>query len=378
MHSTFAGRCLGAACALASSALLAGSAAAADGVRVYGVADMYIAVNNDGGKTNAAVQSGGASASLVGLTGEETLENGLAASFKLEAGVLMDDGTSAPPGGGDSYLFQRESWVSLRSRDLGEIRLGRQYTPYFMTFILVDPTHMSLGGAIGNFCWPGDDSLLGGAFGASDISRRDNALLYISPDFGGFTAELMASTGEQKRSDGSSSSSRGNSYSAAVQYAQGPLLLRASWLFDKLLPSDALGGQAHDQYIVLGGSYDAGFAAPSLMAVKKFSSAESAASPEVWAVQAAAAIPAAGGTLLASAAFLKNESEADADAWSLGLRYDYPLSKRTKVYCGASAVINEDNSDHVVIPGPGSSAPFFSEGTGRGAQQFFAGVSHAF
>lgn len=60
----------------------------------YGVADMYIAINNDSGHISTDVQSGGTNASLIGLEGKETLSSDLSAIFRLEAGVLMDDGTS--------------------------------------------------------------------------------------------------------------------------------------------------------------------------------------------------------------------------------------------------------------------------------------------
>lgn len=67
-----------------------------------------------------------------------------------------------------------------------------------------------------------------------------------------------------------------------------------------------------------------------------------------------------------------------ADTWSVGARYDYPLSKRTKVYAGLAFVINEAHADNVVIPGPGSSAPFSIESEGNDQQQFFAGINHSF
>lgn len=200
----------------------------------YGVADMYIAINNDSGHISTGVQSGGANASLIGLEGKETLSSDLSAIFRLEAGVLMDDGTSAPPGGGSGYLFQRESWVGLDSQTWGRLTFGRQYTPHFMTFILSDPSYMSMGSAIGSYCWPGTDSLLGGAYTMSDNARRDNSILYTSPSFGGWKIELFGAFGESKTATGYTSSTLGNAYNVALKYRPSQWMLRTSVFIEQL------------------------------------------------------------------------------------------------------------------------------------------------
>lgn len=359
--------------AAALLAALGTSGPQAADVEAYGTLDMYLAVNNDSGNWTSGVQSGGASASLVGLKGAEKLSDGLSALFKLEAGVLMDDGTSAPPGGGSGYLFQRESWVGLSSDAYGTLTFGRQYTPFFMTFIMIDPGNMSLGSAIGNYCWPATDGLLGGVYGHSDISRRDNAVKYVSPVFNGLSFEFMGSFGEE-RIDGNASSTLKNAYDAGMQYAAGPLFLRTSLLSDGVTDGE---GRRSDRYWVLGAAWHGEVTTPSAIFVRKFSN-DTEASPDVWALQLAAATPMCGGNLLTSVAVLKNMSQSDADSLSAGVRYDYPLSKRTKVYAGLSTVVNEDKSSHVVIPGPGSSAPFEAESAGNGARQFFVGMNMSF
>ena len=73
--------------------------------------------------------------------------------------------------------------------------------------------------------------------------------------------------------------------------------------------------------------------------MKKFSR-DTATSPDVWALQLATSTPLGSGTLLTSVAMLKNESVSHADAVSYGIRYDYPLSQRTKVYVGLAGVRN--------------------------------------
>lgn len=352
-----------------------GASAEAADVRAYGTVDMYIAVNNDNGNWTSVLQSGGASASLVGLTGTEALSGDFRAIFKLEAGMLMDDGTSAPPGGGDGYIFQRESWVGLESSRWGKLTLGRQYSPYFMTLIMADPGHMSMGSAIGNYCWPNADGILGGLFGPSDISRRDNSILYATPNFSGFSAELFAALGEVEQTDGKTSSTLGNAYDIAFQYVGERLFFRTSLLAEELSAE----GYEHrtDCYWVAAATYDLGVTKPSVIFTKKFSR-DTEAAPDVWALQLGATTPLGTGTLLTSAAYLKNETVSNADTLSLGTRYDYPLSQRTKLYAGAAVVLNDDRADNVVIPGPGSSAPFSIEKAGNNQTHFFCGVNHSF
>ena len=111
--------------------------------------------------------------------------------------------------------------------------------------------------------------------------------------------------------------------------------------------------------------------------MKKFSR-DTATSPDVWALQLATSTQLGSGTLLTSVAMLKNESVSHADAVSYGIRYDYPLSQRTKVYVGLAGVQNESASSKVVVPGAGSSAPFAIDAVGNDQQQLFMGVSHRF
>lgn len=341
----------------------------------YGVADMYIAINNDSGHISTDVQSGGTNASLIGLEGKETLSSDLSAIFRLEAGVLMDDGTSAPPGGGSGYLFQRESWVGLDSQTWGRLTFGRQYTPHFMTLILSDPSYMSMGSAIGSYCWPGTDSLLGGAYTMSDNARRDNSILYTSPSFGGWKIELFGAFGENKTATGYASSTLGNAYNVALKYRPSQWMLRTSVFIEQLSKAPEI--REKDTYWTTGLRWNGTWTQPSLLFVKKFSR-DTATSPDVWALQLATSTPLGSGTLLTSVAMLKNESVSHADAVSYGIRYDYPLSQRTKVYVGLAGVQNESASSKVMVPGAGSSAPFAIDAVGNDQQQLFMGVSHRF
>lgn len=84
-----------------------------------------------------------------------------------------------------------------------------------------------------------------------------------------------------------------------------------------------------------------------------------------------------GGRWSVSAAMLSNETQDDADAYSFGTRYDYPLSKRTKIYAGYEVVFNDSNAKYSVEAGPDSSLHYTNDrGTTQG--QFFMGINHKF
>ena len=88
--------------ALAALALVASSAALANGVSIYGNVDAGIL--STGGKT--AFYGGGNNATtLMGFRGSEDLGGGLKAGFNLEAGLDLSKGQSGANGGGNGNLL---------------------------------------------------------------------------------------------------------------------------------------------------------------------------------------------------------------------------------------------------------------------------------
>ena len=91
---------------------------------------------------------------------------------------------------------------------------------------------------------------------------------------------------------------------------------------------------------------------------------------------------------MVSGSYLKNQTQDKADAWSLGTKYAYPLSKRTRLYGGVEAVFNDDNAGYAIEAGPDSSLHFnFSGETaygipknllGKNSVEFFVGINHQF
>ena len=93
-----------------------------DGVRIYGTVDagaMYTTTDKANGRWQ--MQSGGDYTSKLGFYASEDLASGLKAEIKLEAGFNADTGVQQA-----SALFNRESWIGLRSATWGTVRLGNQ------------------------------------------------------------------------------------------------------------------------------------------------------------------------------------------------------------------------------------------------------------
>ncbi len=118
--------------ALAALALVASSAALAEGVTVYGTADVSVVHTDNGTFLGGAGNSAG---SIIGFKGSEDLGGGLKATFNLEAGYTGNDGSTANGGNvgfgesGATVLFNRAANVGISNGVLGAT-LGTQISPF--------------------------------------------------------------------------------------------------------------------------------------------------------------------------------------------------------------------------------------------------------
>lgn len=380
--------------ALAALSAMAGTALAAE-VELYGTVDTYIAVNHGGGDTDVSLRSGGASASFWGIKGTENINNDLQAIFKIESAFMVDNG--AFPEGANGALFSREAWVGLNSNTWGTLSFGRQYTPHFLTWAMTDITDLSLGSAYSPFFFPMPTGVNGEV--NDSLVRHDNSLLYVSPRMAGLQLMAYAALGEEKELDAQGNatgpitgSEDGNVYNIAANYVNGPLFVAASVLYQdysgnrmantgyqldgSTKPDPEAQENGHGMYYNLGVTYDFGVTKAMVGFMYK-DGEDTAAIPNFWVAQIGAATPMFGGRWSVSAAMLSNETEDDADAYSFGTRFDYPFSKRTKIYVGYEVVFNDDNAKYSVEAGPDSSLHYTNE-FGQTQGQFFLGLNHKF
>jgi predicted porin len=182
--------------------VVSSTAIAADSsVSVYGIIDQAMrSTDLDSGTKSTAMISGSYNTSRLGVTGTEDLGGGLTASFVLEGKL---DSTSGNAGDGTN-LFSRESSVSLSSKDLGTVTMGRTDTS--------DAEGLDTLAGIGNF---GNFSLISGAEYSGD---RQNTIRYTSPSIGGVTAEVGKSYNDGTNADTTSGSAvyKGSSFSVGV------------------------------------------------------------------------------------------------------------------------------------------------------------------
>ena len=199
---------MGVALACASAGAFAQST-----VTLYGAVDDALAyVNNQRGASNVYLRQGNLYASKFGLQGKEDLGGGTLAIFDLQNGFDLNTGAFSSNG----VMFNRQAYVGLQNNRVGTLTAGRQYTPYYQ---FVGPLTGSawLTGATG--AHPGDID------GLDTTVRINSSLVYTSPNWQGFQASAMYAFGGIAGSTG-----KGQTYSAALRYTNGPVGVALGYL----------------------------------------------------------------------------------------------------------------------------------------------------
>jgi predicted porin len=337
------------------SLALIGAASAAhaqSSVTLYGIIDTSITyVNHASGNLNqwsvSNSNGGDLSSSRWGLKGQEDLGGGLAAIFQLENG--FDPGTGKFLQGG--AMFGRQAYVGLQSNQYGTVTLGRQYDP---VVDLVQPIT--------------EDDTFGSVFAtAGDVdnydnsSRTNNAVKYLSPNFGGLQVEGMYAFGGVAGSTGSE-----QTWAVAAAYNRGPLsvaggyfvadnsntgLVRTTWTstsggtFDSLAPANSLTGNINSgfataksinigriaaQYVISAFTVGAAYSNSQYKAdgYSLFGSTEKYNTGQAFLnYQAAPAL-----LLGVGYSYTKASGETSATYNQVSVGADYSLSKRTDIY----------------------------------------------
>jgi len=111
-------------------------------------------------------------ASRLGVRGEEDLGGGLSAIYQYEFGVDVTEG--------GNLNSNRPKWVGLKGSSWGSLTIGTQWTPYYNVMGIADIFNSTK-------VFSSDSVYLGNAFG----TREDNSLVYTSPNWSGFSAQVM-------------------------------------------------------------------------------------------------------------------------------------------------------------------------------------------
>jgi len=199
-----------------------------NGVRIYGTVDLGMMVSStDKASSRWQQQSGGAYTSKLGFYASEDLGGGLKAEAKLEAGINADSGAQQA-----SALFNRESWVGLRSTTYGTLRFGNQINamlPLFIDpFLLVSTNSVYnwvAGGAIQGPRGVAANTDLGPGAGTIPV-RVPKALTYATPRVMGFGAQAIYASNPNASS--STLEPKASTRGGVVSFTNGRLYLAAS------------------------------------------------------------------------------------------------------------------------------------------------------
>jgi predicted porin len=324
--------------AAATLLTLSGMTHAQTSVSIYGIVDAGLVRESGGPDGNVTALGGGvASGSRLGFRGKEDLGGGLSANFLLENGFNSDNGTLGQGG----LLFGRQMYVGL-SGDFGAVRMGRQYSPYYLALRdVADPFAAGLAGRAGNIM--------------ATNTRVNNMINYVTPKFGGFFADIAYGLGEV-----AGDAQKNRTIGAAIGYEQGPAAIKL----------------AHHQ---LNNATATDRTKNTLLAARyKFRLAEGSIGYAINKGLGAAdsrdfilgvSVPFGSNRLLGS--YIRHDDRTatnrDAHQWAIG--YFYGLSKRTDLYVAYARISNDNGADFKV----GNATD-----TGTGNKAFNLGVRHTF
>ena len=328
---------------------LSGAAMAQSSVTLYGVADAGVgkiaAGSNDpsnpkygrastvnGNKSDSSNKTQFMSADLmnnadsrVGVRGVEDLGGGLKVSFNFETGLDLDDGST-----NGSAFWARQANVAIGG-NWGTVKLGRQFTPSYLTAGMYDLTNQA------NY------SVLGNTYKAAGIGNRANsAFAYITPTFAGLTAAVgYVTKNDLVLADGGHSV-----WDVAVLYANGPIAAGLSVNKVKGGKTDyQLGGKYTFGNFAVAASYSQAVNVPGLDLQNRRRGFGLGASANFGAFTATLDLTRDTKNQWASGSYVNsNGTVTNNKKWTNGVvELKYALSKRTFVY---GAYLRQDGTNN--------------------------------
>ena len=304
-----------------------GAAMAQSSVTLYGVLDTGLTYSKGEESVYGMTHVGGNVNSRLGFRGVEDLGNGLKATFNLEAGMGVDDGTDYFTGSG--MAFRRTSTVGLEG-GFGSVRLGRMLTSSYLAVSRYDAFGDTGIGA--SLAWNGTET--------GYAPRTENAISYTSPNFSGFKIGAEYGFGEQQKASDS------RYVGIGATYDNGPLSLGLG--VDRLNGDTQNNTQWDENQTTwhLGGSYNFGVA--KLLGFYKetkfketgLNAGNDSTKFKTFGLGVTAPVGAAGEVRASYNNYKISDDNGKADQLSLG--YVHNLSKRTALYGTYAYIKNKD------------------------------------
>ncbi|MDP9900800.1 porin [Variovorax ginsengisoli] len=419
---------------IAAAALLCGSAAATaqSSVTVFGVLDAGVSYytakssfyNNTSqpvslpqtppagvSRSQTVMSNSGTSNSRLGFRGVEDLGGGWAAGFWLEAALANDTGGAT--------LFSRRSTVSL-SGPIGEIRVGRDFTPTFWNDSVFSP--FSTIGVGANVISTVSTNLAvargpGSATAASDNYLRTNNSIgyFLPPNLGGIYGQLQYALHENVSQSGQagSPSHRGQFAGGRLGYAAGAFDIALAYGESVAADTTGLGatGQPNGvnldeklKTLNLGASYNLGFMKlfGELSRVKDQRTSTAPGATGLLLTRdddtyngalLGVTVPVGAGLIKAAYSRVKFDNDLgsaagpsrDASVDKIAIGYEHNLSKRTALYVTAARIRARNAQNNPAVMGAAvGTATYLSTGTGTTGYAparstgYDVGIRHAF
>lgn len=382
---------------------------------LYGVVDTGYRSVESGSNKFSGLANGSNLSNRLGFKGTEDMGGGMSAAFVMEGDLVPSDGTAS------GFKFLRQSTVGIMG-GFGEVRLGRDYTPAFRVFGIVDPFGTVGVGSAGNIMWstvygaplsttaapndltPQQVQDLTSTFSTAarqstttaspasltsarltiaepNLVRANNSFAYYSPAVSGFKASLMYSAGIQNTF---TLKNQGAMTGLSLNYANGPVVVAYANQITKGGFIQAGSGTATTVGTdnlsfttdFLAASYDLGVAKAGLgYRTEKMSDKFVSLNTKAWIYSVSAPL----GAVTLKASYITKKAELAAgpftastdagDQFAVGAVYD--LSKRTALYATYAQLNNKAGFANNV----GSAAASIG---GVKSSGFDVGVRHSF
>jgi len=336
--------------ALAALALVASSAAMAEGVTVYGTMDASVGKVTDN-RTHVD-GTGNWSGSVFGFKGSEDLDGGLKAFFNLEMGLNLSNGTqnnggTTPTQGvidttADTPVFNRLANVGLSS-ELGTLTIGQQLNQFvagtlgsnlnanesfYVPFLLV-----GAGGTGALFGGGGGSGTNGGFF-------QPNLITYSAPSLGGVNISLQTQV-RGNSNNGQATTASDTMNAASASYSFGDATVTGAYMSRKeTTKAYSIGGTYNMGDLTFNGRYI------------NYNDTSTANSTDIntWNVGVSYAL---NGSTSVSAQYASNNQTDSQTITNVGLQHN--LSKSTYLYGTISRATNNALALYSQLYGAGTS-----------------------
>jgi len=238
--------------AVAAMGAFASAAQAQSSVTVYGILDVgYVSSSSRDGATKiqkSAFGNGAETTSRLGFKGTEDLGGGTSAFFTVELGLTpmnsnlsggtAEDAFQRTSQASGTAIDNRQSFVGLKKNGIGQVALGRQYTPVFTSAAKTSPGQYN--NVVGDMVYAGASSVYASSTAATSgnnngigfTNRASNAITVASDKFAGFSASAMAAQNNQDRTQTTTAgtgTTNWNGWGVGAEYTWNKLLVNTAY-----------------------------------------------------------------------------------------------------------------------------------------------------